>query len=366
MSKSPSVFVIVNHAAARAREAWPRVRDALARAGVEFDAHESARPGETEERTRTALVEGFETVAVVGGDGTLSASANGYFEPLAQLSPDEWPRAVNPDAALAILPAGTGDDFARGLAGGKRQTLEAWLARLIEHCRRADENVNELSDEKVSEVVDESVAEIDESAAGSHQSSAERSRSATTRRVDALLGSADGGSRRFVCLNAATLGLGAEVAGRVAAQGAFARRLSGEARFAWAALRSLAAWRVARARVMVDGAMWVEGELNLVVVANGPSAGGGMNFAPEASVRDGLLDVLTVCGISRAGLLRELARVRVGGHLHNPKVKLTRGTHVRAETLNSSDSLAIEADGDVRGHTPAEFRVLAGALRVVC
>jgi diacylglycerol kinase family enzyme len=364
MSKTANVFVIVNHVAARARDAWPRVRDALTRAGVEFDAHESARPGETEERTRAALARGFETIAVVGGDGTLSAAANGYFEPLARLSTNETPRAVNPMAALAILPAGTGDDFARGLAGGHRRPLEAWLARLIEHCRKADGSAAELVDEGNAEV-DVRVAEVDESDAGSHQTSAERSRSKTTQRVDVVLSSVDGGARRFVCINAATLGLGAEVAGRVAAQGKFVRRLSGETRFAWAALRSLAAWRTARARVSVDGATLVEGELNLVVVANGPTAGGGMNFAPEASVRDGMLDVLTVCGISRAGLLRELARVRVGGHLNNPKVKLTRGTHVRVETINETDALAIEADGDVRGHTPAEFRVMAGALRVV-
>jgi diacylglycerol kinase (ATP) len=90
-----------------------------------------------------------------------------------------------------------------------------------------------------------------------------------------------------------------------------------------------------------------------------------MNFSPSARVDDGLLDVLTVCGISRAGLLRELTRIHSGGHIANPKVRLTRGTHVRVETLDGADSLGVEADGDVRGRTPAEFRVLPAALRVV-
>ena len=53
-------------------------------------------------------------VAVVGGDGTLSAAAAGYFEPCAGLAVQESPRAINSKAALAILPAGTGDDFVRG------------------------------------------------------------------------------------------------------------------------------------------------------------------------------------------------------------------------------------------------------------
>jgi diacylglycerol kinase (ATP) len=327
MSEGARLFVIVNNAAARARAARPRVRETLARGGVRFDSHESVKPGETEVRTRAALAGGFETVAVVGGDGTLSAAASGYFEPCAGLAAEETPRAVNPSAALAVLPAGTGDDFARGLSGGRREPLEAWLARLVGHCR------------------------------GGHTEAA--------RSVDVLLGSVGGGARRFVCLNAATLGIGAEVAGRVAAQGGRLRRLSGEMRFAWAAVQSLAAWRNRRVRVYVDGREWAECGTNLIAIVNGTYAGGGMNFSPGASLTDGLLDVLTVCRLSRAGLVRELARVHRGGHLANPKVRLARGTSVRVETLGPADSLAVEADGDVRGRTPAEFRVLPASLRVV-
>ncbi len=343
------LFVVVNHTAARARLAWPRVREALAGAGVAFEAHESTRPGETEERTRAALSGGFKTIAAVGGDGTLSAAASGFFEPLDSLTDDGIgldgdvpPRAVNPSAALALLPAGTGDDFARGLAGGRRDSLEAWLARLVAHCRR---------DARADELEDESVASVRQTP--------------TARRVDVLLGSVDGGARRFVCLNAATLGVGAEVAGRVAAQGDFVRRLPGEARFALAALPLLAAWRNRRVRLTVDGRAWQECGTNLLAVVNGTYAGGGMNFSPGASLDDGLLDVLVVCDISRPALLRELARVHSGGHVNNPKVKLTRAARVRVETFDAADSLGVEADGDVRGHTPADFRVLPKALRVV-
>jgi diacylglycerol kinase family enzyme len=90
-----------------------------------------------------------------------------------------------------------------------------------------------------------------------------------------------------------------------------------------------------------------------------------MNFSPEARLDDGLLDVLTVCHLSLAALLRELARVRRGGHLANPKIKLTRGTRVRVETHDPADSLPVEADGDVRGHTPAQFCVIPKALNVI-
>ena len=324
------LFVIINHAAARARAAWPRVRESLGRAGVEFEAHESTRQGETAERTRDALGRGFGTIAAVGGDGTLSAAASGFFEPCAETPAGTLPRAVNPEASLALLPAGTGDDFARGLSGGRREPLEAWAARLVRHCR-ADASFEE-----------------------------------TVKRVDVLLGSVDGGARRFICLNAATLGVGAEVAARVAAQGRTVRRLPGEARFALAALPRLLAWRDRRVRVTVDGRVWQECGTNLLAVSNGAYAGGGMNFSPEARPDDGLLDVLAVADISRPALLRELSRVRIGGHVKSPHVKLTRAAHVRVEALDDSDSLGVEADGDPRGRTPAEFRVMPSALRVVC
>jgi diacylglycerol kinase family enzyme len=102
---------------------------------------------------------------------------------------------------------------------------------------------------------------------------------------------------------------------------------------------------------------------NFVVVCNGAYAGGGMNFAPSARTDDGLLDVVTVRDVSRAGVVREMSRVHRGGHVANPKVRIRRAARVGVESLE--DELMIEADGDFRGRTPAEFVVMPAALRVV-
>ncbi len=166
-----------------------------------------------------------------------------------------------------------------------------------------------------------------------------------------------------MCLNAASLGVGAQVTARVAAQGQSLRLLPGEARFALAAMRPIAAWRNRRVRVALGGAGWEELRTNFVVVCNGAYAGGGMNFAPEAQTDDGLLDVVTVGDISRAGVVREMSRIRRGGHVANPKVRIRRAARVGVESLE--DELMIEADGDFRGHTPAAFVLMASALRVV-
>ena len=322
-------LVIVNPASAGARRAWPKVRAALAADHLRFDAHETTHAGDATTRTRAALREGYDTIAVVGGDGTLSEAASGFFEFAGGEEQDGYrpPSPVNPSAALAVLPAGTGDDFARGLAGGTRRPLEQWLDIFVAHAR------------------------------------GDGARAA--RPMDVIHGRVGHGERDFICLNVATIGLGAEVAARVASQGAVAKRLPGEARFVAAACGALAAWRERVARVTVDGREVIESRTNLIAVANGTHAGGGMMFAPDARRDDGLIDLVLTRDLTRATILRELPRIRRGAHLLNERVRLVRASRVRVETDTEGDALLVEADGNVRGHTPAEFRIMPGALRVV-
>lgn len=327
MNAQRRTLVIWNEQAARARRTWPMIERALTQNGISFDSHVTTHAGDATTMTRAALRAGYQIIAVVGGDGTLSEAAAGFFEFGEQKEGGDFhPVPVNPDAALAILPAGTGDDFARGLTDGRRAPVLKWIEALVSF----------------------------------HQGDAGRLCT-----VDCIAGSADNGAHRFICLNVATIGLGAEVAGRVAAQTGMMQRLPGEARFVVAACSALALWRERRVRVLVEGGAEIECASNLLAVANGSYAGGGMMFAPDARVDDGQMDILMACGLRRAAILRELPRIRRGGHLANPHVRTTRAARVRIETLTPRDALPVEADGNVRGHTPAEFRILPGALKVI-
>ena len=178
-----------------------------------------------------------------------------------------------------------------------------------------------------------------------------------------LYGRCDGLQTPFICLNASTMGIGGETASRVAAQGGFMRKFSGEFRFVFAAVGALAAWRERRVRITVDDRLVADAPMNLVGVANGLYAGGGMMFSTAARLDDGLLDVVTASGLSRTDVVTELSRIHTGGHLNNPKVSLTQGARVRIETLLLQDAMLLEADGNVRGVTPVEFQVMPRALR---
>jgi diacylglycerol kinase family enzyme len=143
------------------------------------------------------------------------------------------------------------------------------------------------------------------------------------------------------------------------------RRFSGEARFAVAALAALAGWRERRVRVAIDDVEVIDGNMNLAAVANALYAGGGMMLSPQAKIDDGKLDVVTASGLNRASVVRELTRIHEGGHVANPKVRIVQGEGVSIETFSSEDAMPIEADGNVRGLTPVEFRVMPAALRFV-
>jgi diacylglycerol kinase (ATP) len=300
---------------------WPSIKESLDSVRVEYQTYETKAPGDATTQTRAALKSGIESIVVVGGDGTLSEAAEGFFEFNENL--DVLPTAINPKATLAIIPAGTGDDFARGLYGG-RAPLQEWTETVILH-------FHELA--------------------------------FVARKIDVLYGRCNGYEKPFICLNASTMGIGGETAGRVASQGRFMRNFSGEFRFVCAAVGALARWRERRVIVTVDGRTVADSPMNLVAVANALYAGGGMMLSPEAKIDDGKLDVITASGLSRVNVVTELSRVHTGGHVNNPKVTITQGTIVRIDTLLLQDAMPLEADGNVRGVTPVQFQVLPGALR---
>src|SRR5687768_159825 len=103
------MLVIINNCAAKARQSWPAVKKQFDAAGLRYQIHETTSAGDATIQTRAALKSGVETIAVIGGDGTLSEAAEGFFEFNDDLN--VRPAAINPNATLAVFPAGTGDDF---------------------------------------------------------------------------------------------------------------------------------------------------------------------------------------------------------------------------------------------------------------
>jgi YegS/Rv2252/BmrU family lipid kinase len=292
-----------------ALKVWRAAQPVLQDAGVTFRAHLTTCAGEAVTLTRAALLEGVAQVVAVGGDGTLSEIVSGY------LNDDGVP--INRSATIGILPAGTGTDFCKTL--GIRNLKQAIVALTGKASRAIDAGRIRLVDQNGQPAI-----------------------------------------RAFI--NLASFGLGGDTAMWVNRwRGGRSRILKGRTMYAMAAMRALDRYCNRRVRVRLDDAEEFEINSNLLVVANGKFAGGGMMLAPNAQLDDGLFDVVLADGASRLDIIRELPRIHRGGHLKNPRVSYYRA---RSLSISADEPIPIDADGDFIGYTPAELSILPAVLRM--
>ncbi len=288
---------IVNPAAGhgRAGARWRAAYELVSRS--EHEVLLTERPGHGRELARRAVERGAGLVVAVGGDGSLGEVVDGF------LSVPEKDRA---GAAVATFPCGSGCDFAAHMKIPRDPA--AWAAAF------------------------------------------ERG---TVRRLDAASAVFQGRTRRF--LNVAAAGLPGDVAVTVARRGKF---LGGTLTYLLEGALAAATAVPRRLRLVVDGKE-EEGDYHLFAAANTSTFGGGMRLAPDADAQDGLLDVLTIAGISRAALLALLPRAYSGGHLGHPGVKLRKARRVE---IVGPAGMPLNLDGDAEGESPAVFEALPGIL----
>jgi len=131
--------------------------------------------------------------------------------------------------------------------------------------------------------------------------------------------------------------------------------------YVYGTLRALRTWRAAHWEVELDGARRSFAGYS-VAVANSGIFGGGMRLAPEASLEDGLLDVVLAQAASKGRYLRNLPRVFSGTHVDEPMLSIVQAREV---TFSADRPFVAYADGDPIADLPATIRVLPRALRVL-
>jgi diacylglycerol kinase (ATP) len=95
----------------------------------------------------------------------------------------------------------------------------------------------------------------------------------------------------------------------------------------------------------------------LIAVANGRSYGGGMLVCPEAEVSDGYFDVMVLHPISKFEFIKVFPRVFKGTHISHPAVEIVRSKSV----IIASDAVAY-ADGERIGQLPINAQCVSNAL----
>ncbi len=298
-----AVFV-VNPASANgatARE-WPDLAAAARATGLIVAERMTEAPGHAVELAREASMNGADVVVAVGGDGTVHEVVNGLVGPGG---------ARFGDAALGVVARGTGRDFIRSHA------------------------IPSKPREAIGVIAEGRIRPID---------------------LGEVRTDLDPEGTRFA--NAASAGVTGAIAARA---NGMSKRLGGTPTFLVAAVQGFRAWRNTPITVEVDGRPR-ELTAACVVLMNGHSLAGGMKAARDARPDDGLLDMVLVGDVGAKDLALNLHRVYGGTLGAHPKIDQIKAAEVR---ISGGEPLPIEADGEIVGETPAVFRCLPGALRLV-
>lgn len=289
-----SVGIIINPAAGPRRRrgiggAVARAEAALRECSVDGVVRLTEQRGSAREIARALIAAGASTVVAWGGDGTVNEVAAA---------------AAAAGVALGVVPAGSGNGFARGL-GLERRVGAALRTALTGPVRRVD------------------------------------------------TGEVDG--RRFV--NVAGIGFDAHLA-RVF-NGLPGRR--GAAAYFRAGVRELRAWRGETYTLRAAGETFTLSAF-LVAVANGREYGAGAVIAPRARLDDGLLDLVCVPARPLPWLLLRSFRLFAGTLDRTPGI---RSLPAAAVELTADRPLAFHVDGEVCAGGPRLLvRVLPSSLRV--
>lgn len=97
-------------------------------------------------------------------------------------------------------------------------------------------------------------------------------------------------------------------------------------------------------------------EAMLIAIGNGRSYGAGMNICPEADIKDGLFDIVILEPVSKVEFIKVFPRVYAGTHINHPRVKTLRAKKVQIK----GDAIAY-ADGERIGPAPVSAECIAGA-----
>lgn len=269
----------------------PDILQVYEKAGYETSAFSTtAEPFSAQKEAERAAKAGFDLIVAAGGDGTINEVVNGIA-------------GLNQRPRMAILPAGTTNDYARALHVPRNNLVDA--AKVIHRNQFAPMDIGKLRTKENDHYF------VNIAAAGYLTE--------LTYEVPANL--------KAIFGNLAYFAKGAEMLPRV---------------------------RPVPVRIAYDTAVY-EGKATLFFVALTNSVGGFEKIAPDKMPGDGKFTLIVVKTDNLAELLRLITQLMNNGkHVDSPHIIYTKTSHIRAETLDGS-KMMINIDGEYGGDAPAEF-----------
>jgi len=282
----------------------PEIQQALNELGLNYNLTLTERPWHAAELAREAIVDGYDVIVAVGGDGTVNEIVNGI------LSCQD--KNIG-DAVLGVLPVGRGNDFcfATGIPLDFKAACQSLAAG---HLRTVD--AGRISCEENSMV------------------------------------------RYFG--NGVGIGFDAVVS-RVANQA----KLSGFLSYLIAALQTMYIYYQAPEMQIELSNETIRQRSLMVSIMNGRRAGGGFLMAPHSDPGDGVFDLCIARNISKAGILLLIPRFMNGTQEGHPAIQFRKDTRVTVRAMDGL--LPVHVDGEVLSADVKDLlvEILPGRLKVI-
>lgn len=263
------------------------------------------------ELTRQALREGAQLVIAVGGDGTINEVVNGFFEDGI---------AINPEAHLALIHAGTGGDFRKTFNMGDDMTA---CIKAI-----ASGNTRQIDIGRLSFVAE------------------------------------DGRETMRHFANIASFGLSGAV-DRAVNTMTWPKLFGGKFAFLWATLTTALRYKPKSVRITSDGGIDEVINVGTAAIANGRYFGGGMMIAPHAEPDDGKFDIVILRDTTLGDLMGGGGSLYEGTHINHEKTMVHRARTLTATPIDD-EIVLLDIDGEAPGRLPARFDILPGAITLRC
>lgn len=258
--------------------------------GVTYSVHETTAKGHATELTKSLIDKGAKLIVAIGGDGTVAEVAKAIY---------------GTDAALGIIPAGTGNDYRRAV--GIPDEIESSVEFLLE---------------------------------------------GKPTPCDALEVNGE------IYLNIISMGFDVEVAKRASKY-----KMFGSAAYTLAAIDRALFAKNQYATITIDGEQ-IKKNMLLVAVGNGSHYGGGMNSLPTADITDGLLDICLVDATTPLNILKMLPKYVAGTHMDMDIVHIYSAKEIIIKL--DDQQLPINADGEILPDTDTlHVKILKGLINVI-
>ncbi|WP_132747174.1 diacylglycerol kinase [Scopulibacillus darangshiensis] len=270
----------------------------LEQAGYETSTHATTGAGDATTAARLAVKREFDLVIAAGGDGTINEVVNGLAE-----------QPYRPK--LGILPMGTTNDFARAINMPKT---------IVKACDVLCEGVEMPID-------------------------VGKSNDIGTENDKYFINIAGGGKLTELTY---------DVPSRL-------KTMLGQLAYYLKGIEMLPSLKPTNVRIEYDGRLF-EGDIMLFLVANTNSVGGFEKLAPDASLNDGMFDMLILQKTNLAEFIRLASLALRGEHMKDPKVIYAQANRIKIYT---NEKLQLNIDGEYGGDLPGELVNLYQHLQLI-